>query len=240
MTINANSLENNTKSADLIMLIAQWHCDRNLIDGSTDKDQYLKLIQEAGELSDNICKGNDIADDIGDMLVVLINIAERNGLSLQHCLEVAYDDIKHRKGKMVDGIFVKEADGLAIEDKQDLTSEQLEDIYWSVRSRTPIRELSKKYQIPARRVYELFDQELLKKVKTAKIQDEDSIYFPRLSIRATNGLVGYGIKTYCRLMDLYSAEGPSCLVGIPNIGKITRHEVSELAEALIKEVACGR
>ena len=37
-------------------LISQWHKDRNLIEGSTDKDQYLKLIQEAGELSDNICK----------------------------------------------------------------------------------------------------------------------------------------------------------------------------------------
>ena len=45
--------------------IRAWHHDRNLIDGSTDKDQYLKLIQEAGELSDNICKGRDIADDIG-------------------------------------------------------------------------------------------------------------------------------------------------------------------------------
>ena len=94
----------------LIDLIRQWHHDRNLIDGSTDKDQYLKLIQEAGELSDNICKGNDIADDIGDMMVVLINIAERNGLSLSHCLEVAWDDIKDRKGRMVDGVFVKESD----------------------------------------------------------------------------------------------------------------------------------
>ena len=40
--------------------IAQWHRDRNLIDGSTDKDQYMKLIQEAGELSDSLCKGKDI------------------------------------------------------------------------------------------------------------------------------------------------------------------------------------
>ena len=55
-------------------LIRQWHQDRNLIDGSTDKDQYLKLIQEAGELSDSLCKGKDIRDDVGDMLVVLINI----------------------------------------------------------------------------------------------------------------------------------------------------------------------
>ena len=90
--------------------IKQWHHDRNLIDGSTDKDQYMKLIQEAGELSDSICKGNDIRDDIGDIMVVLINIMERNGLSLTECLDVAYNDIKHRKGKMVDGVFIKEAD----------------------------------------------------------------------------------------------------------------------------------
>ena len=44
------------------------------------------------------------------MMVVLINIAERNNLSLTECLEVAYNDIKDRKGKMVDGVFVKEAD----------------------------------------------------------------------------------------------------------------------------------
>ncbi len=90
--------------------IVGWHRDRNLIDGSTDKDQYLKLIQEAGELSDNICKGRDISDDIGDMIVVLINIAERNGLSLATCMEKAWNDIKDRKGRMIDGIFVKEED----------------------------------------------------------------------------------------------------------------------------------
>ena len=73
-------------------LISQWHKDRNLIEGSTDKDQYLKLIQEAGELSDNICKGKDVADDIGDMIVVLINIAERNGLTIEDCLEQAWND----------------------------------------------------------------------------------------------------------------------------------------------------
>ena len=90
--------------------IVGWHRDRNLIDGSTDKDQYLKLIQEAGELSDNICKGRDISDDIGDMIVVLINIAERNGLSLATCMEKAWQDIKDRRGRMIDGVFVKESD----------------------------------------------------------------------------------------------------------------------------------
>ena len=89
-------------------LISQWHKDRNLIDGSTDKDQYMKLIQEAGELSDSLCKGNDIRDDIGDILVVLINIMKRNNLTINECLSIAYADIKDRKGKMVDGIFIKE------------------------------------------------------------------------------------------------------------------------------------
>ncbi len=94
----------------LIGLIEDWHHQRNLVEGSTDKDQYMKLIQEAGELSDSICKGKDIRDDIGDMMVVLINIMVRNDLSLEECLKVAYDDIKGRTGRMVDGVFVKESD----------------------------------------------------------------------------------------------------------------------------------
>ena len=89
-------------------LIGQWHLDRNLIEGSTDKDQYMKLIQEVGELSDSLCKGKDIRDDIGDIMVVLINIMVRNNLTIQECLSVSYGDIKDRKGKMIDGIFVKE------------------------------------------------------------------------------------------------------------------------------------
>tara|TARA_R110002153_G_scaffold27498_9_gene85410 strand:+ start:732 stop:1034 length:303 start_codon:yes stop_codon:yes gene_type:complete len=93
---------------ELVGRISQWHYDRNLIHGATDKDQVCKLIQEVGELSDNVCKNQDVADDIGDIMVILINIAERNGLSLRHCVEVAYNDIKHRKGKLVDGIFIKE------------------------------------------------------------------------------------------------------------------------------------
>jgi NTP pyrophosphatase (non-canonical NTP hydrolase) len=97
-----------TSMETLIDRVEQWHEDRNLIEGATDKDQVCKLIQEVGELSDNVCKGKDVADDIGDIMVVLINIAKRNGLPMSHCLEVAYADIKDRKGKMVDGIFIKE------------------------------------------------------------------------------------------------------------------------------------
>lgn len=94
----------------MINKIIQWHKDRNLINGSDDKTQTLKLLQELGELSDSICKEKPILDDIGDMLVVMINICERNRTSLEECLEVAYEDIKDRKGKMIDGVFVKESD----------------------------------------------------------------------------------------------------------------------------------
>ena len=93
---------------DLINKVVEWHEDRNLIDGASDKDQVLKLVQEVGELSDSVCKQQDVKDDIGDCLVILINIAEREGTTLEECLQVAYDDIKDRKGRMVDGIFVKE------------------------------------------------------------------------------------------------------------------------------------
>ena len=84
---------------ELIEKTSQWHHDRNLIDGATSKDQVLKLIQEVGELSDSVCKGEDVKDDIGDCLVILINIAEREGTTLEECLGVAYEDIKDRKGK---------------------------------------------------------------------------------------------------------------------------------------------
>ena len=93
---------------DLIQQVIKWHKDRNLIVGSDDKSQVMKLLQELGELSDSVCKGEDVMDDIGDMLVVMINICERNGVEMEDCLGVAYDDIKDRKGKMVDGVFVKD------------------------------------------------------------------------------------------------------------------------------------
>jgi hypothetical protein len=92
----------------LEMRIVLWHRDRNLIEGSTDAAQHTKLVEEVKELETNILLSQPVIDDIGDCLVVLINIAERNGLSLFDCLSHAYEDIKDRKGKMVDGVFVKE------------------------------------------------------------------------------------------------------------------------------------
>lgn len=93
----------------LISQIVDWHHNRNLIDGSTDQAQFVKLMEEAGELASSIGKKKNPVDDIGDMIVVLINIAERNGLTIEQCLQQAWDDIKDRKGRMVDGVFIKES-----------------------------------------------------------------------------------------------------------------------------------
>lgn len=94
----------------LIQQVIDWHYARNLIHGSNDLAQFAKLVSEVGELADNIAKGRDIKDDVGDILVVLINIVERNEITLGECLQVAYNDIKDRRGKMVDGVFIKEGD----------------------------------------------------------------------------------------------------------------------------------
>jgi len=97
--------------------VITWHNDRNLINGSTDQAQLLKLTEEVGELARAIRKEEptanyQTADAIGDVLVVLINIAKRNDLDLRVCLHRAYNEIKDRKGKTIDGIFIKEeADG---------------------------------------------------------------------------------------------------------------------------------
>ena len=90
--------------------VAQWHNDRNLIDGSTDLRQMKKLFEEVNELHIDVLNGSDLRDELGDCLVVLINIATRNNFSLYEALEYSFSKIKDRKGKMIDGIFVKEED----------------------------------------------------------------------------------------------------------------------------------
>jgi NTP pyrophosphatase (non-canonical NTP hydrolase) len=102
------------KMIELMTDVADWHHARNLIAGSTDQAQFVKLIEEGGELAGNIARGKDIEDDVGDMVVVLINIAERNNTTLYECLKVAWGDIKDRTGIMVDGVFIKQEDITAV------------------------------------------------------------------------------------------------------------------------------
>lgn len=93
-------------------LIRSWAEDRNIIEGSNRQAQFVKLIEELGELANGISKGNEheVKDGIGDAMVVLTILAAQSGLTVEECLAQAWDDIKERKGRMVNGTFVKESD----------------------------------------------------------------------------------------------------------------------------------
>lgn len=89
----------------------QWAKDRKIIQNGNLQTQTLKLVSETGELADNIAKGRDTKDDIGDSFVVLNNLVEMQGYTWQECLEQAWNDIKDRKGHMNEhGVFIKEGD----------------------------------------------------------------------------------------------------------------------------------
>lgn len=96
--------------SELVALIQNWAWDRNLIDGSTPNAQMLKLMEEVGELAGGVCKdkADVIKDSIGDVFVVLTIIAAQMGWSIEECVQAAYAEIKDRKGRMVQGVFVKE------------------------------------------------------------------------------------------------------------------------------------
>ena len=90
--------------------IREWADERGIYEHGDPKTQYLKLMEEAGEVGRAILKENDedIKDGIGDMVVVLTNLAELCGLTIEECVESAYDVISKRTGKMKNGTFVKD------------------------------------------------------------------------------------------------------------------------------------
>lgn len=93
-------------------LLDDWANARNLIKGSTAQAQLVKLVEEVGELAGGIAKhrSNVVRDSIGDCIVVLSILATQSGLELSDCVECAWDEIKDRRGRMVDGMFIKEGD----------------------------------------------------------------------------------------------------------------------------------
>lgn len=92
--------------------IRRWADDRSLIEGSTPQAQLAKLLEEAGELASGIAKRDTalVKDSIGDLAVVLTILAAQHGWDIQDCIQEAYDEIKDRRGVLLDGIFVKERD----------------------------------------------------------------------------------------------------------------------------------
>jgi len=91
-------------------LIRTWANDRGLYDGGDPKTQALKLVEEVGETCRAILKedAHEMIDGIGDCVVVLTNLAELIGTPIEECIDQAYNEIKNRKGKMVNGTYKKD------------------------------------------------------------------------------------------------------------------------------------
>jgi NTP pyrophosphatase (non-canonical NTP hydrolase) len=91
-------------------LIREWADQRGIYKSGDTKTQFAKLQEEAGELARAILKNDrtEFVDAIGDMVVVLTNLAALEGLKIEDCVTSAYDVIKSRHGQMVNGTFVKE------------------------------------------------------------------------------------------------------------------------------------
>jgi NTP pyrophosphatase (non-canonical NTP hydrolase) len=91
--------------------VIEWARERGLLNKDNARNQLLKTFEEMGEVSRAVLKQDKFAliDGIGDVLVTLIIFAEINDLSLEMCLAQAYDEIKNRTGKTVDGVFIKNA-----------------------------------------------------------------------------------------------------------------------------------
>jgi len=112
------------KYEELEEKIIQWAKDRNILENSNAIKQISKTQEELDETLEALKKldtykdpdnlivrsqiMNEVADGIGDMLVTIILLAKAVDLESLDCLEMAYNEIKNRKGKMVDGLFVKE------------------------------------------------------------------------------------------------------------------------------------
>lgn len=96
---------------ELIAKVEQWSFNKGLHQAEP-KGQFTKVVEEVGEVASALARGNKelLQDGIGDVIVTLIILAQQHGLSLEECLEMAYNEIADRKGKTINGVFVKESD----------------------------------------------------------------------------------------------------------------------------------
>ncbi|NST15629.1 hypothetical protein HRG44_12755 [Enterococcus faecalis] len=96
---------------ELVKLVEEWAKEKHL-DKEEPEKQMLKVIEEVGEVGAALARNNknDLRDGIGDVVVTLVILAMQNDMDLYECLNQAYNEIKDRKGKNVNGVFVKEAD----------------------------------------------------------------------------------------------------------------------------------
>jgi NTP pyrophosphatase (non-canonical NTP hydrolase) len=97
--------------ADVEIKIIQWAEARKIIPNSTPEVQLIKAMSEMGELADATLKNDQeaIMDSVGDVMVCLVNYCALQDINLVNCMELAYDQIKNRRGRLLpSGVFQKE------------------------------------------------------------------------------------------------------------------------------------
>jgi len=110
---NHNAFDKPVKSSKSLKMfdnIREWARVRGLYDKGNSHTQYVKLQEEAGELAKALLKDDqvEVVDAIGDMVVVLTNLAHLRGVNIETCITSAYNVINKRTGKMINGTFVKD------------------------------------------------------------------------------------------------------------------------------------
>ena len=105
------NLSTQAPPSDTKAKIIQWAVDRGL-DKVDPSKQAVKLMEEVGELAGGLARDNMdvIKDSLGDIYVVMVILALRLGIDLQGAIDSAYDVIKDRKGKLINGVFIKQED----------------------------------------------------------------------------------------------------------------------------------
>tara|TARA_R100001443_G_scaffold94264_1_gene100826 strand:- start:32 stop:817 length:786 start_codon:yes stop_codon:yes gene_type:complete len=107
--IDSINIDNEIPHTIMFAKIRRWAYERGIYDQGDSKTQYVKLMEEAGELAEALLKNDkpEVIDAIGDMVVVLTNLAKLEKLDIEDCIENAYETISKRTGKMENGTFVK-------------------------------------------------------------------------------------------------------------------------------------
>ena len=104
--------EKEMKFEELKQNVELWAYDKNLIHSDYRFRQFEKVVEEVYELKEEIIEDNldNMKLEMGDCLVTLIILSKQLGIDIVDCLEQAYNKIKFRRGKTIDGKFVKEED----------------------------------------------------------------------------------------------------------------------------------
>lgn len=110
-----------TTIEELLQKVETWGSKKGILTEGTPMGQIAKLVEEAGELIDSINNESrdDIRDAIGDMIVVLTLLGKMYHLTVQECLQHAYNEIQHRTGVMSGGTFIKDDNRGGIPDDKD-------------------------------------------------------------------------------------------------------------------------